>query len=738
MPESDGPFAHLLQRLRRVLQPRPASFSSRLAYSVVLLVILTILFGALPAVIAIYLQLNGQIEARIQQAQLATQTLYETERQRLLDLTLFIAERPTLCRLTQNGEREALIPYLEQVRQGAPIDTLAVMVAGQPPVLSGVRVQLNPESLRAGRSLPFADYIAQEEPAELLLVAASEINPSGECTNDPQGWVMAIRSMNHQDMRSMAQHTGLEQSLIVAGHRAATSLPNAPDWPLDPQAAEIVQRTLTSCCTTSAHQKEVYYLGLAPLFDQQGQLVALSEVALPGNAIQRAARSSIALLFGSSVLIAAISAVAALVLTNRITHPLRSLAEAAARFGQGDLEQPISTQSDWTEINQLADQLEVSRRHLQRIFQVNRREMKQIMRMLSAIREGMVRLTPEGLITYINPDGERILGLRADRILRRHYSQVFRPAPGAVTTLSDILQPAPGQPPPRHLIILDANDQPLTLSVVASWPENAEALDGPSECLLMFCDAGEDVALNQLRSEFLANLAHEFRTPLSSIAASIELLSEEGSSMSREELEELTNTASLATRHLQTLIDNLLESAIIEAGFFSLRCHPILLRDVIRYAVEILSPLLNRRKQKLEIEAPKEFLTILADPDRLCQAVVNLLDNASKYSPFGGTIYLTFKRQGDELFCEVLDSGPGIPPERQKELFKRYTSFTDLQGAHQGFGLGLSVVRTIIEAHGGRVGANNRPEGGARFWFTLPLKPRSNHRGPNDQDSDRR
>ena len=120
----------------------------------------------------------------------------------------------------------------------------------------------------------------------------------------------------------------------------------------------------------------------------------------------------------------------------------------------------------------------------------------------------------------------------------------------------------------------------------------------------------------------------------------------------------------------------------------------------------------------------RHFLTILADPDRLCQAIVNLLDNASKYSPFGSTIELSFKRQGNMLVFTILDSGPGIPPGQQADIFRRYISFTDRQGARHGIGLGLPVVKTIIEAHGGRVGAENRPEGGARFWFTMPLTPR--------------
>jgi signal transduction histidine kinase/HAMP domain-containing protein len=672
----------------------------------------------------IYHQLQQQVESRVEEAQIATGQIYATERSRLLDLTHVIAERPTLCNLALASDRESLAPYLETMRRGMHIDALFLVPNGQEPILSGSLLLSSPEVLRGGRSLPFADYIAQDDPPSLLLAAASEIKSAGECASNPPGWVLAIQVMDDADMQVLAHQTGLEHSLIVGGRRAATSLSAAPDWPLDPGAAEIVRDTLTSCCTLGALKKETYQIGLAPLLDQQGQLVAISELALPLAALQRAALNSLALMSGAVFMIALLSAFVTLTLTSRITRPLSNLVEAVKKFSQGDLEKPIPTQSDWIEINQLADQLEISRRHLQQSFQNNQREMKRVMRLLSGTREGMIRLSSDGLITYVNPDGEHMLGKPAYKTLYLHYDQVFRPAPGTTHTLSEILQPVPGVAPPNRLVILDANDRPLSLSVAVTWIETSGTAGGQQERLLVFRQVDDDLRSDRQRSEFLASLAHEFRTPLSSITATIELLSEDGSSLSQGEITELTDTALLATHHMQTLIDNVLESAIIEADCFRLRCHPILLRDVLHSAVNIMSPLLKRRQQSLEIDQPRHFLTILADPDRLCQAIVNLIDNASKYSPFGSTIELSFKRQGNMLVFNILDSGPGIPPEQQADIFRRYTSYTDRQGARHGIGLGLPVVKTIIEAHGGRVGAENRPEGGARFWFTMPLTPR--------------
>lgn len=735
MSESFRRFTPLLQRLRRAVHPRPSSFSRRLTIGVVLVVVLTILLGALPPIIVINIQFHRQIKSRIHEAQLATHALFESERLRLQDMAQFVAERPTLCSLTPAGDRASLDPYLETLRQRTPADVLFLVTAGREPIASGRTLSLQPEAVRADRSLPFADFVVQPGPPHLVLAAAAAVPASGACAAAPS-WVLVVQIIDDSEMKAIAQQTGVEQSIIVAGRRIATSLPADPGWPADASAAGLAQESAGSCCARFVFENEGYYTSTAPLTNRLNQPVAISETALPGNALWGAVLNSLILLIGASCITGLTCAVVLMTLINRSTRPLHSLLEATRRLSQGDLEQPIPTQSDWIEINLLADQLEVYRRHLQRLQLDNEREKKLVTRMLSATREGLIRLAPDGRITYINPDGESILGWPASRILNQHYDRFFRRAPESTGTLTDVLQPPPGYPPFKHLVILDANDNPLRLTITASWNEPGEAPDLPQARLLVFRKADEDLASKRLRSDFLANLAHEFRTPLSSITATIELLSEESPSMSPDEISELANTALLGAHHLHTLIDNVLESAVIEADCFRLRCSPVLLRDVLRNAVHIMAPLLKRRQQTLEIDQPKHFLTILADPNRLCQAVVNLLDNASKYSPFGSKIYLSFIKQEQNLLFSIQDSGQGIPPDRLNDLFRRFASLSEMQGANFGIGLGLPVVKTIIEAHGGWVGAENVPEGGARFWFTLPLRPAPNGRDHNDENPD--
>jgi signal transduction histidine kinase len=137
-----------------------------------------------------------------------------------------------------------------------------------------------------------------------------------------------------------------------------------------------------------------------------------------------------------------------------------------------------------------------------------------------------------------------------------------------------------------------------------------------------------------------------------------------------------------------------------------------------------MSPLLKRRNQSLVLTMAEELPTLWADANRLVQVLVNLLSNASKFSPMGGDIELNITQDPDWMTIAVLDSGPGLPADRFADLFKRFATANQSHDTQYGIGLGLSVVKSIVEMHGGQVGAENLPKGGAKVWFTIPIHPK--------------
>lgn len=702
---------------------RSASLARRLILSMILVVAATVVLGGLPAIVAIWLQLDQQVWLRVQGAQTATQALYTAERDRLASTATLVVERPTLCALFQSGDMQAMAVYLETLRQNTAVDALFVVTADGQSVGQSWSELTSPDALLTGRDLPFADFAALADPPRLLIVAVRDVKPTEGCAANIAARVIVGYELSNSFMETMAQQTGMAQSLIVDEQRVATSQDNPPDWPVDLAAIERVVRTGTSCCTLSSNEGEEYYLGHAPLKDSQGHVVAISEVALPAGVIRAGMWRTIAFLFGVSFLAVLGGSTFAIYMTNRVTRPLTHLAESAERMGAGDLESPISAKSSLAEITQLAGQLERARRYLRETLRVTQHEKRHIERLLGAIREGVVTVDESGRVTFFSPDAEHILGYRAPDVMQAHFTRVFRPAEGETVTMREVIYPLEGAAPAPRVTILDAQDRPITLAVSTSWLDAEPQSDRQRERVLVLRDIGEEEMANRLRANFLANVAHEFRTPLTGITSTVELLREAGPTLTPEELAKLVNTIHLSTLRLQTLLDNLLETATIEAGCFRVRFCPMHLQDILDNAVETMAPLLKRRDQRLEMDLPQGLPMLWADPDRLTQVLVNLLANASKFSAMGSPVALSIRQEGDQLIVAVLDSGPGLPAGHFADLFKRFVTGDQPQGAQYGIGLGLPVVKAIVEAHGGQVGAANRSEGGAKVWFTLPIHP---------------
>jgi signal transduction histidine kinase len=258
-----------------------------------------------------------------------------------------------------------------------------------------------------------------------------------------------------------------------------------------------------------------------------------------------------------------------------------------------------------------------------------------------------------------------------------------------------------------------------------------------TERALVLRDITEEEATHHLRAYFLANISHEFRTPLSTLNASLELLMDEGQESSSAEMRDLLKPIHLSLLELQTLIDNLLEGSTIEAGEFRLRKRTMTINEAITGALTVVQPMLERRRQTISVTEPATLGEMWADRVRLTQVLVNLLANASKYTPMGEAIDMTVEvhrqnvsDQGQEVTYRVMlaDRGPGIPAAERVNIFRRFMRLDrsqsgkagDQMGDVHGTGIGLYVVKMTIEAHDGRVGIEDRPGGGSIFWFELP------------------
>jgi PAS domain S-box-containing protein len=227
--------------------------------------------------------------------------------------------------------------------------------------------------------------------------------------------------------------------------------------------------------------------------------------------------------------------------------------------------------------------------------------------------------------------------------------------------------------------------------------------------------------VDRRKTEFLATLAHELRNPLAPIRTGVELIRLKSSDT--EAVKRVTDMMERQLNHLVHLVDDLLDVARIKRGKVELRRERVELKNVIASAVEASQPLIKNECHELSIDLPDEPLIVTVDPTRIAQVISNLLNNAAKYTPSGGWIRLTVYRENQEVVMSVADSGIGIPPESVASVFEMFTQIKrDANRSQGGLGVGLSLVRRLVELHGGSVMVTSAGVGqGSTFTARLPL-----------------
>jgi signal transduction histidine kinase len=222
------------------------------------------------------------------------------------------------------------------------------------------------------------------------------------------------------------------------------------------------------------------------------------------------------------------------------------------------------------------------------------------------------------------------------------------------------------------------------------------------------------------KDEFLATLAHELRNPLAPIRNGLDILR---ASPTAENAEEIRDMMDRQLSHLVRLVDDLLDVSRVSKGKIELRKAHIALSEVVRTAVDASNPLIAAGRHELTVDLPDDPVWLDADLMRLSQVVSNLLNNAAKYTPEGGAILVSARREGGEVVIIVSDNGVGIPADMLPLVFDLFTQVRDnLHRSHGGLGIGLALVKQLVEMHGGAIVAESPGPGkGSAFRVRLPL-----------------
>jgi PAS domain S-box-containing protein len=683
-----------LARLRR-------SLPMQMALNFAAMILITAAAVGLPATWLIGDQLDQQAGALLNQGSGAAQTFYLARQNEALNLALLTAQRPTLRRLVSQNDREALPPYLATLQSGANLDLLLVCDEnGHPLAQAGLAVGAD--------FCHIADVTFHIEetagPAQAWLLAAEPIFPDEE----QLGQVVVGWRLNETFLQQTAQQLELAQTLLHHDTVLATSLPSTA---VSVQNRLPDQRPLPDRYRFTLDQRRYYAQQVA--LNDEGLATA---VTLDITNIVDSQRRLIWTMLGGIVLVSLLGSGLAVFLARRIGRPLNDLAAAAGALSWRDLDRPVRIESQIAEVSQVAQALEFARLELRGALADLRQERDWVNHLLDSIVEGTMTLDANGRITFFSQGAEQVTGWPRREVIGRAADDLFQMADTS-TPFSQFI-PASGQKERLTVLLADGRQAILAMTGARLAPPTAR----DAEVALVFRDVTEEEALRRLLGHFLANIAHEFRTPLSALAASIELLLDQAPDLSHEEFEELLNALHLGILGLQTLVDNLLESASIESGRFRVSPRPTALQQIIAEAAQTMKPLIQKHGQRLRLEMPDDLPPVVVDGRRLAQVIVNLLSNAVKHGPDDAEIVLTATAGAKRVRIAVADEGPGVPQEHRDDLFHWFMRRQPDQARPPfGIGLGLAVVRAVVLAHNGRVGIEDRPGGGSIFWLELPL-----------------
>jgi two-component system phosphate regulon sensor histidine kinase PhoR len=408
----------------------------------------------------------------------------------------------------------------------------------------------------------------------------------------------------------------------------------------------------------------------------------------------------------------AVSIPVAFFYSRKIAVPLREIEENARQFGEGDFSRRVLAPAEdemekaAAAFNQMADKLSVKLRETSG-------EQTQLSAVLNGMTEGIMIVDAGGVVRLTNPSLNKMFSLQVSYPRPTYYYELIRHH-----ELNEFIRSVLTEKRNLSIEIAFTHPRESYFQVQASvTPQNRDK--GLFFAALVFHEITELRRLERIRKDFVANVSHELRTPLTSIKGYLEALAESESSLSAEGLKFLSILQKQSER-MENIVSDILQLAQIESGKEKLQKKSLSVMPVLEKTVAAVSPLANKKGQSIEILSP-EPVEIRADSGMLVRIIVNLLDNAIKYTPDGGKIILGCRKGPGFVEIYVKDNGIGIPPADQPRIFERFYRVDRARSREMGgTGLGLSIVKHLMEAHGGTIRVESYPNQGSTFTARFP------------------
>ncbi len=497
-----------------------------------------------------------------------------------------------------------------------------------------------------------------------------------------------------------------------------SSLKNSADLALlenhgsRPEIREAIAGASGASIRLSATVRTTLLYVAVPLKDAAGRVTGVVRLAVPFSTVKRIfdyIRKPIVQSAGAGILLICLLGI---FIEKRITTRIHRMTKAAERYIQDDLSGNLPIEKD-DELGLLADAMNRMAASLKDKIADVENEKTKVSALLNHMAEGVIGVDRDLQVVILNPSAAHFFGISVSTAIGKSLMQVT-----CVPRLDEIMRRAIERSSHESASVeISFTDEKILKADAIALPENEGGIRG----ILVLYDNTPVYKLENMRREFVANVSHELKTPLTSIKGFVETLLG-GALRDPEKAEGFLKIMQEDSERLTRLIDDLLELSKIESKGAPLKMTSENLKVEVDKVLLTLQPRFEDKKIEIKNMIPENLPKVKTDKDKLKQVLLNLLDNAIKFNKQQGRISLRASLENSMVRISVEDTGSGIPEKAVPRVFERFFRADKARGRDSGgTGLGLSIVKHIIESHGGVVECKSQPGKGSTFSFTLPL-----------------
>lgn len=452
------------------------------------------------------------------------------------------------------------------------------------------------------------------------------------------------------------------------------------------------------------------YVKAVPIFDNEETVVGAIYLEASLEGVYGQLQDINQIFLQGSILAIAVSAFIGILVARTITKPIMEMKKQAQTMAKGDFSQKVNVYGK-DEIGQLAETFNDLNSKLKHSYATTEEERRKLSSVLSNMSDGVIATDQTGAITLMNDAAAKLIGENPEDVRGKFLLDIIQ-LDDRIIDVSELAD--------SGSMIIDFSEDDDTFLVRANFSTISDDEEDITGFITVISDVTEQEKVERERREFVSNVSHELRTPLTTMRSYIEALTD-GAWQDKEIAPKFLGVAQNETERMIRMVNDLLQLSKIDNKDYRLQKErtdflPYFHHIIDRFEMNLAEHITLKR------ELPKEKCMVYIDKDKMTQVLDNIISNAIKYSPEGGTIRFKADKRKTQLLVSVQDQGLGIPYEKLDKIFERFYRADKARSRKLGgTGLGLAIAKELVEAHHGKIWARSKEGKGTTIFFTLPL-----------------